>query len=78
MSNRTFVRAEFARRVTARNPGRALPARLRVDGARRPLLVGAAIGLVVVAVGWFLPWKHFLNLSLLAVGFAAVLWRPVS
>lgn len=55
-----------------------IPHKFKVDGARRPLLVGVAIGLVVVAVGWFLPWKHFLNLSLLAVGFAAVLWRPVS
>lgn len=71
------VRAEFARRVAARNPGRALPDRLRIDARpMRPVLVGAGIAVVVLAVGWFFPWRHFVDLSLLAVGIGSVAWRP--
>jgi hypothetical protein len=71
------VRAEFARRVAARNPGRALPARLRMDHARRwPWVLGALV--VVVGLGWFVPARNFVDVALGLVGLAAVLWRPVS
>ena len=75
MSARAFVRAEFARRVAARNPGRALPARLR-RARRWPWVLGASV--IVVGLGWFAPARNFVDVALLLVGIAAVLWRPVS
>jgi hypothetical protein len=42
----------------------------------RPVLAGALLAVVVLAVGWFFPWRHFVDLSLLAVGIGSVAWRP--
>lgn len=71
------VRAEFARRVAARNPGRALPARLRIDASpMRPVLVGAGCALVAVVLGWVMPWRNFVDLALLVIGLGSVVWRP--
>lgn len=79
MSNRTFVRAEFARRVTARNPGRAIPARIRIDARpMRPVLVGAGCALAAVVLGAVIPWEQFVYVALALVGIGATLWRPVS
>lgn len=73
------VRAEFARRVAARNPGRALPDRLRIDARpMRPVLVGAGCALAAVVLGAVLPWEHFVTVALALVGVGAVLWRPLS
>ena len=69
MTDPTEIRAEFARRVAASNPGRALPVRLPLARRRRwPWVLGGA---VAVVTGLVLPWDWFVPLALLAVGVAA-------